>query len=195
MCWGRRTVKKITILATCLVKITMKMTKLTALLAVGYVFLGTQTPLLAAQECNNRQALNANMGRFISHANGTVTDTQTQLMWKQCMEGQRGTRCFGQAEVLPWDRALQTAYSASQAHFAGYGDWRLPTVEELLSVVDKQCREPAINLSIFPATPASSLWSGNQSDPNAWSVDFGAGRPFQSFKAGGKYVRLVRNLH
>lgn len=82
----------------------MKMTKLTALFAVGYVFLGTQTPLLAAQECNNRQALNAIMGRFISHANGTVTDTQTQLMWKQCMEGQRGTRCFGQAEALPGSR-------------------------------------------------------------------------------------------
>jgi hypothetical protein len=173
----------------------MKMTKLTALCAVGYVLLATQTPLLAAQECNSRSALPANGERFTSHSNGTVTDKQTQLMWKQCMEGQRGARCLGQAAVLPWDRALQTAYTASQVNFAGHSDWRLPTVEELLSLVDKQCREPAINLRFFPATPASSLWSGNQSDPNAWSVDFSAGHPFQSFKAGGKYVRLVRNLH
>lgn len=172
----------------------MKTTKLAALFATVFLLLETPTPLWAAHDCDAAPTP-ADSRRFINHGNGTVTDIQTQLMWKQCVEGQRGTRCFGQAEVLPWERALQTVYTANQTRFAGYSDWRLPTVEELLSVVDTRCYEPTINLTVFPATPVGSLWSGNQSDPNAWSVDFSTGRPFQSFKAGGKYVRLVRNLH
>lgn len=133
--------------------------------------------------------------RFIHHGDGTVTDRQTGLMWKQCLEGQRSNSCQGQASFMSWDAANYTAKQLSHSHFAGHSDWRLPTVQELESIVEKQCQTPAINLRIFPHSPSQGVWSASEANYNAWSIDFGPGRAFPAFKAGGKYVRLVRNVH
>jgi hypothetical protein len=43
----------------------------------------------------------------------------------------------------------------------GYTDWRMPTVEELQSIVDygKPHPGPAINTSWFPNTPSNVYWT------------------------------------
>lgn len=151
------------------------------------------TEALMAQECRPSAHAFAAEQRFIEYRNGTVTDTQTNLMWKQCLEGQDGKSCAGKAKRMTWEFATQQAQQADNKRFAGQSGWRLPTVRELGSIVERQCQNPAVNLAIFPQMPAQSVWSSDQSDPNAWSVDFTRGQPFASFKAGGKYVRLVRD--
>ena len=174
----------------------MKMTtKAFTLVLGGCILFASEIGFARNQECLANIPASTPDARFINHGNGTLTDKQTGLMWKQCLEGQNGGQCAGKANPLSWDGAVNAAQTANNAHYAGYSDWRLPTVDELVSVIERQCSNPAVNLSIFPSTPAHSVWTGNRSSANAWSVDFGIGHPFQSVMAGGKYVRLVRNLH
>lgn len=71
-------------------------------------------------------------------------------------------------------------------------DWRLPTVQELFSVVDYACVNPATTL---PDTQSSSYWSSttNSGDPSfAWYVYFYDGNVSLVIKAGSYYVRAVR---
>ena len=113
---------------------------------------------------------------YIDHGDGTVTDTRTGLMWKQCNEGLSGATCeIGSSLLLNWDEALALAEAST---FAGYSDWRLPNVKELSSLVEECRREPAINTNLFP-TIHSTLWSGSPvaappvSPENlAWGVNF-----------------------
>ncbi|EIJ34683.1 DUF1566 domain-containing protein [Thiothrix nivea] len=146
-----------------------------------------------AQSCNINLASTTPSQRFFDHGNGTVTDTRTDLMWKKCLEGQEGSACFGHPDLMPWELAANYAQLASGDKFAGHPGWRLPTLAELESIVDASCQEPAVNLQVFPSMPAAGLWSANQSDPVAWSMDFSKGRSYQNLKVGGKYVRLVRS--
>lgn len=65
---------------------------------------------------------------------GTVFDKQTHLMWKQCSEGQSGGDCSsGDAAKYKWDDAMSKF--GSNVSFAGYNDWRMPTKDELHSLV------------------------------------------------------------
>lgn len=164
-----------------------------ALVFVGGSFLGFLPSSVAiAQSCTSLPPSTPAV-RFAHHGNGTVTDQQTGLMWKQCLEGQTGVKCLGIPEVMSWDAASRIARQASSNHFAGFVNWRLPTVQELESIVEKQCQTPAINLDVFLHSPSKGVWSMSESSYNAWSIDFGNGTAFQAFKAGGKYVRLVRD--
>ena len=66
--------------------------------------------------------------RFTDNGDGTATDRATGLMWKRCSEGQTwdGTTCTGAETFHNWQQALQLADGPS---YAGYTDWRLPSVQ------------------------------------------------------------------
>jgi hypothetical protein len=153
------------------------------------------SPEIFAQCDVNVQATTPSQ-RFFDHRNGTLTDQSTGLMWKKCLEGQQGAECYGKPSNIPWEQAWESAQLVSSSRFAGYSNWRLPTLQELESIVERQCQSPAANLQVFPHMPAEGVWSGNDlgENLNAIGMDFNRGKPFESLKAGGKYVRLVRNL-
>ncbi len=118
---------------------------------------------------------------FIIHDNGTVTDTKTGLMWKQQHE----------PEKLNWNNAMK---HAKQSNFVGYSDWRLPTIDELKSLIDERFK-PTINTIAFPNTPDSYFWSSSldaSASGNAWIVSFSGGYAGRLNKNYGYYVRLVR---
>lgn len=75
-------------------------------------------------------------GRYRDNGNGTITDTKTNLIWMRCSLGQQwtGSTCAGVAMEMNWNDALKTAISFS---YAGHSDWRVPTVDELDTLV--QC--------------------------------------------------------
>ena len=109
-----------------------------------------------------------------SATDGTVLHTKTGLMWKRCAEGQTwdGATCTGTITSLNWPNALAAAVNST---FAGYTDWRLPNAKELQSIVESCGFSPAINQTVFPATPASNFWSASSYGPNpanAWNVFF-----------------------
>lgn len=156
-------------------------------------------PVLAAQVCEyNSVIATAPANRFTDNGDGTVTDKVTDLQWKRCSEGQTwsGNTCTGSAAtyaVYTWQAVLQLADSAS---YAGHNDWRLPNIKELASIIELACYDPAIDLSVFPATDSGSWWT---STPNAWAyadsiphinkVDFLSGVYDFNY---GQFVRLVR---
>jgi hypothetical protein len=165
--------------------------KLTVLLASWLLSLGS----VADQICNDYISISAPDGRFVDHGNGTVTDLDTGLMWKQCAEGLLGTDCAeGSAPTFTWQKALQ---QAAIADFAGFTDWRIPNKNELESLVNERCWDPAINVTLFPNTPLDWFWSSSpytsSSSLSAWFVNFGSGRVVYGGKVvNDNRVRLVR---
>ncbi len=134
---------------------------------------------------------------FVDNADGTVTHAKTGLTWKKCAEGLDGATCAtGTATTHSWQAALQLAETLNNGGgFADNNDWRVPNLKELHSIVERQCVNPAVNATIFPATVSGQYWSsslhaGNNSD--AWYVNFNNGLDFISGKSASHYVRLVR---
>lgn len=179
----------------------------------------TQTPeqTKAPVSTENKPAEQKSANRY--RINGDlVTDTKTGLMWMRCSLGQKwdGSTCQGDATTYTWKKAIDSANNFS---FAGYSDWRLPTVQELKTLV--YCsggqptewneaissgeydgcivtyNSPTIVQEVFPNTPATWEWSStpNDTDTNhAWAVNFGKGSaPRNGDKTGAVPVRLVRN--
>ena len=139
--------------------------------------------------------------QFTDNRNGTVTDKLTGLMWKKCSEGQawdsNTNGCTGREASYTWQDALKQAQTVNTSGgFAGFTDWRLPNITELESLVEEQCYDPAINLSVFPNTPSNYFWS---SSPvayygyYAWVVYFSYGYDDWYYKYYNGSVRLVRS--
>ena len=77
----------------------------------------------------------------------TVTVNSSSLMWKKCVEGLSGDKCEnGSPSLFTWQEALQQPKKVNEAGSATYKDWHLPTLNELLSLVERQCQDPAIDL-------------------------------------------------
>lgn len=131
------------------------------------------------------------------NGNGTVTDTKTGLMWKKCPEGINGNGCEnGKAEKFKWQFALDHVKALNEGDgYAGHKDWRVPTIEELLSLVDKYAKDPSIDGNFFPKTPFDAIyWSSTLTDDgeNVACVGFAIGKRLWTFKFDSVYVRLVR---
>ena len=92
---------------------------------------------------------------YAEHGDGTVTDLETGLMWSKCLLGNSGERCqLGQAEeIISWQQALDLA---RDSELAGFSDWRLPNIKELVSLVDTSC-SPAFNSSVFAFASIETL--------------------------------------
>lgn len=137
--------------------------------------------------------------RFKDHGNGTVTDTQSKLMWMRCAVGQTwavGT-CAGSPATLTWQSAQEAAQAVNKGGKSPFNDWRVPQVTELAGIAERQCRNPRINLVVFPDTPAEPFWTVSSrrtpgSDAFAFVLSFGAdGVKFEN-KEEKHELRLVR---
>ena len=117
--------------------------------------------------------------RFVVLSGGLANDTLTKLEWQQ----QASTT------IMTW--ALAKTYCPSGL--------RLPTVKELMSIVDLTVvvpdAGPTIDQTAFPDTPAECFWTSSPyaiSSNYAWYVDFYSGA---SYAYDGGYscrVRCVR---
>ncbi|HEX7481307.1 MAG TPA: DUF1566 domain-containing protein [Polyangiales bacterium] len=121
--------------------------------------------------------------RYAYPADGTVYDTRTKLTWQR------------ESDIDTFTLAAVQSYCAGLA-LAG-GNWRLPTISELLSIVDVTNYRPAIDPNAFPGTPRAEFWSSSLSvsEPgNTWSVSFGEGHSFTAgpYASNAYHVRCVR---
>ncbi len=121
-----------------------------------------------------------------------VRDGKTSLSWRRCAEGMawNGKACAG--------KPAKFSYVAAQKYLSAQAatGWRMPTKEELLSLVDKTQRKPAIDGSAFPNTPAAMFWSTraeSKDNLNAWIVDFNGGHVFGNNGTKAPHLRLVRD--
>lgn len=156
-------------------------------------------PALAYADGNCQRSSTHNEN-LINNLDGTITDTQTRLMWKQCSEGQSGDSCEeGKAKAYNWLATQQVPDQVnSTGGFADYTDWRLPTTFELMSLLDKACSRPAVDLALFPATPSPSwYWAtsplvGFEEEGSLISFDFSGNMNGTTGNTSGK-IRLVRD--
>lgn len=68
--------------------------------------------------------LEAKKKRFVDNGDGTVTDFETQLMWKQTDSYQDTSKWVN------WYDALEHIRKLNDKKFAGHANWRLPSLEE-----------------------------------------------------------------
>lgn len=142
---------------------------------------------------------------FTDHFDGTVTHDNTGLMWAKCSRGQvwvdntpndaSDDACSGSAADYDWRAALAQAQSANGASHLGYNDWRLPNANELESIVERRCWNPAINAAIFPNAVSNLYWSSSpypNGGSGAWFVGFSSGDLGTLNKSFIFRVRLVR---
>lgn len=135
------------------------------------------------------------MQRFTRDNNtNIVTDNQTGLMWQDEDYTDEEQQNFGvnksHGKVLDWYKAVEYA---NNLRLGGYDDWRLPTRDELLSIVDKS-RVPSTK-TIFQNVVPSGYWSFSpvaNFSSRAWFVMFCYGHDGMYDKSFSFYVRCVR---
>jgi hypothetical protein len=151
----------------------------------------------ADQTCRSNFEESTPTSRFVFSDNGTVTDTETEITWMRCAMGQKwdGKTCTGKAQEYSWQEAMDAVAELNSDTFGEPGSWRLPYVPELASIVERQCFEPRVNLTVFPATPSKAFWTSMEKKGNpeqAYAIDFGQGQVASSKKT---YVRAIRLMH
>lgn len=102
---------------------------------------------------------------LVNSSAGTVFDNRTNLTW----------------EVDKTSSSTAYAWTAAIASCSKLGTgWRLPTVKELLTIVDQSQIGPALNQTAFPSPSAMGFWSSSVSAAgiSAYEVDFGIGMAY-----------------
>ena len=114
-----------------------------------------------------------------------VIDHATALMWQYS----------GSQDRLTWMQAKEYVRQLNEVQFAGYSDWRLPTIEELSSLLEPQ-KLPG-KLYIEPVfDPIQRIcWSADifDSSANVWFVYFEHGYVSNTDADSELYVRAVRS--
>lgn len=106
------------------------------------------------QKCKPSKQATTPSEDFAVMANGNIQHKKTGLIWKRCVEGQRGKQCSGDMKKYYWEELTPWLNKTR--------GWRLPTIEELVSITEKQCKRPSMNLSIFPNSPSIQHWSSSE---------------------------------
>lgn len=163
---------------------------------------------------------------FSSVAGGCVQDNVTGLMWEvktadgglrdwnttytnydSTTSAQKLDTVTGlyvnptQAEIDAGTNSIGFKNAVNSQTLCGFSDWRLPTADELQSIVDYGVAtpDPTVDMAWFPNTHGGRYWSASPLigvSNSAWAVVFDYG--FVDYGGGGgertssSYVRLVR---
>lgn len=136
---------------------------------------------------------------FTANGDGTITDNVTELMWQQQDDGVNYNwyEASGISETTKNPAGVVDV--CGDLNLGSYNDWRLPSINELISIVNLNAPNPTIDTNFFPNTISSSYWSSqpyNNASDILWFVDFSdATINNTSVSNSSRYVRCVRGSH
>ncbi|MEC7640642.1 MAG: DUF1566 domain-containing protein [Nitrospinota bacterium] len=135
---------------------------------------------------------------FIDNRNGTLTDKKSGLMW------QKTDSYHDLKKGLNWYDALDYVMQKNGEGFAGYRDWRLPTMAELKTLWDpnlpiRSKDDEAIGLpTVFTGGGSYYLWTADERGLDfAWYFGLGQKEDYFNLKDSGDLeqgAKLVRNI-
>ncbi|MCP4345183.1 MAG: SUMF1/EgtB/PvdO family nonheme iron enzyme [Desulfobacterales bacterium] len=124
---------------------------------------------------------------FTDNRDGTVTDRATGLMWQKA----------GSYVYMNYDKIQ--AYIDDSRKFAGHNNWRLPTLEELASLLESKRVDYSYIDPVFDRKQGR-CWTADKKAPGrAWVIEFSVNRGFATSSSiknikRRHYVRAVRSL-
>ena len=120
-----------------------------------------------------------------------VVDNATGLMWHQSGSDVQ----MGWYEAQKWIKKLNEGSWLNKGGYAGYCDWRLPTVEEAASLLESNKRRNGLYIDPVFSNKQSYIRSiGRHSSEAAWLVLFFDGSVHWRGIYGNHYVRPVRSV-
>ena len=114
-----------------------------------------------------------------------VVDKRNAIYWQDNMHSKKSSE--------DWDDAV---LYCGKLELHGLKQWRLPTFDELFSIVDYRRYEPAI-LPVFSNTNEGTYWTSTDFAPTtsrAWTIDFRSGKTYYSLKTTNHAVRCVKDM-
>ena len=140
--------------------------------------------------------------RFTDNGDGTVTDNLTGLIWLKVANYNSTTPTTGGAiwaNALTFCNGLEDG-ECGLSDGSSAGDWRLPNLKELYSLLDFAFHSPALsntagtakwtNDNAFTGVQTNDYWSSTtiaRLSGSAWRVDLGNGNVNHDTKGGGSY--------
>jgi len=118
-----------------------------------------------------------------------VVDNATDLMWHQS----------GYGVQTNWGSAKQWVEDLNSEGYAGYHDWRLPTVDEAVSLLESNAKNGDLYIDPVFSKKQKWIWTGDKFEDEdgseaAWRVFFLNGRVCRSYIYFGTHVRPVRSV-
>lgn len=136
--------------------------------------------------------------KWVVYSNETIVDLRTKLMWTK-----KDYRLLEGRFVKGWDEAMAWAKKMNAREYAGYGDWRVPSVSEYKSIIDRDNYPQA-----FESLGEECYWSRNEISQYVASYIYMRGPNMRAAVSGAKNegagtgalfegpfsVRLVREM-
>jgi hypothetical protein len=121
---------------------------------------------------------------YVDNGNGTITDRATGLTWEK----------GGSDTYITYRESEDYIRGLNAIKFGGYDDWRLPTIEELLSLMEKKKRPNGFYINPIFDSKKWWCWSADRlpSSGGEWFVRFGSGIVDWYDLSYKHYVRGVR---
>ncbi len=116
-----------------------------------------------------------------------VIDKSSSLMWQD--------EKIVKIQKKTWTEAISYC---ENLNLGNHSDWRLPNVNELLSIFDFEQEQYNLTHPIFKYSLAQLYWSNTSFDEdNAWYLNFNSGISVTKStvsKTSTQYIRCVRNI-
>lgn len=122
--------------------------------------------------------------QIFDNGDGSLTDLVTGLMWQK----------DGSGYTMEGIDAQSYIDNLNSRKFLGYHDWRLPTIEELVSIIEPEKSSKGLYINPMFSSEQDYCWSSDNLNSNViWSVYFKDGLLMPTFHKNWQWkVRAVR---